>query len=195
MERISTNPRNPFFSSSMKCFSCMVSHLVYSMLKVSLLYAHDESPEVAFQRVSVHLRKVDEFHSHWGIKINLAKRCAICLLWEFQDLKLILNASKIRFNDNFKYFGVYFSKLLKFINHAYYCLEKANRLKGAFAKLLGSKCFPVGAKLLLYKVIIRTILLYPFPIWTTILKTVMRRMEMFEQNIIRKCIGKIYKSE
>ncbi|GBP03303.1 RNA-directed DNA polymerase from mobile element jockey [Eumeta japonica] len=45
----------------------------------SLLYAHDESPKVALQRVSLHLNKVDEFYSNWGIKINVAKSFAICL--------------------------------------------------------------------------------------------------------------------
>ncbi|GBP93968.1 Probable RNA-directed DNA polymerase from transposon BS [Eumeta japonica] len=33
----------------------------------SLLYAHDESPKMALQRVSLHLAKVDEFYSHWKI--------------------------------------------------------------------------------------------------------------------------------
>ncbi|KAI8114690.1 RNA-directed DNA polymerase from mobile element jockey [Lucilia cuprina] len=171
----------------------------------SLLYAHDESPQIALQHVKSHLEYVDEFYSHWGIKINTAKSNAICLrnasgkckytvVPESKNLELLLNGSEIIFKDSVKYLGVNFNKLSKFNNHVACNLEKANRVKGAFSKLFNSKSLPVKTKLLLYKVSIRPILLYAFPIWFTISKTMMRKMEIFERHILRKCIEKNYKA-
>lgn len=171
----------------------------------SLLYAHDESPLVALQRVSSHLQNTNEFYSSWGIKINAAKSNAICLrnasgkckytvVPESKSLRLTLDGNEIHFKDSIKYLGVNFNKLLKFNNHVKYNLAKANRVKGAFGRLFNSKFVPEKTKLLLYKVSIRPILLYAFPIWFSISKTAMKGMEIFERHIVRKCIAKNYKS-
>ncbi|GBP05954.1 RNA-directed DNA polymerase from mobile element jockey [Eumeta japonica] len=102
----------------------------------SLLYAHDESPKMALQRVSLHLAKVDEFYSHWGIKINVAKSSAICLrnasgkckytvVPESKELQLMLNGHEIQFKDNIKYLGVNFN--VWFIMFVEYLLLEALR--------------------------------------------------------------------
>lgn len=44
----------------------------------------------------------------------------------------------------------------------------------------------------MYKVAIRPILLYGFPIWFTISPIVAKELEVFERKILRKCINKHY---
>ncbi|KAI8128067.1 Zinc finger protein 271 [Lucilia cuprina] len=53
---------------------------------------------------------------------------------------------------------------------------------------------PRENKLLLYKVTIRSVLLYGFPIWFTISPIVAKELEIFERKILRKCINKHYVS-
>ena len=171
----------------------------------SLLYAHDESPVIALQRVTSHLNLVYNFYSSWGIKINASKSSAICLrnpsgkckytvVPESKRLRLLLHGNEILFKDSIKYLGVNFNKLFKFNKHVDQILKKANRVKGVFARLFNSKFLPIRSKLLLYKVSIRPILLYAFPIWFTISKTMMKKLEIFERHIVRKCIELNYKS-
>lgn len=167
----------------------------------SLIYAHDESPVNALRTVSSHLRHVKTYYSKWGIKINASKSKALCLrnasgkckrfvVPQSKILKLYLDGNEIKFENNFKYLGIHFDKLLKFNNHARYSLKKANGMKGALSCLFGNKYLPIETKLLLYKVSIRPILLYAFPIWFSISPTIMKQMEIFERGVIRKCIGK-----
>lgn len=85
----------------------------------SLLYTHDESPVSALQRISSYLQYVDEYYSHWGIKINTSKSHAICIrnasgkckytvVPESKNLKLTLNNTEIKIEDSMKYLGVNF---------------------------------------------------------------------------------------
>lgn len=171
----------------------------------SLLYAHDESPSVALQHVSSHLNRVKFFYSQWGIKINATKSKAICIrnasgkckytvVPESKQLELHLDGDEIEFTDNLKYLGVNFNHLLKFNRHADYNLERANRIKGAFSNLFNNKFLSVRTKLFLYKVSIRPVLLYAFTIWFNISPTTMKKLEVFERNIIRKCLGRNFQS-
>ena len=63
-----------------------------------------------------------------------------------------------------------------------------------FSSLLNSRYLPMSTKLLIYKVAIRPVLLYAFPIWFSISPTLAYELELLERNIIRKCIGKNYKT-
>lgn len=105
-----------------------------------------------------------------------------------------MNSNEIEFKDSFKYLGVHFNKLLKFNKHANFNLNKANRVKGAFSMLFNNKSLSQKTKLLLYKVSIRPVLLYAFSIWFSISPTVMRKMEIFERQIVRKCIEKNFQT-
>lgn len=49
---------------------------------------------------------------------------------------------------------------------------------------------PQNTKLLLYKVVIRSIITYGFPIWFTISPIVVNELEVFERKILRKCVNK-----
>lgn len=73
-------------------------------------------------------------------------------------------------------------------------LTRAKQIAGMFSNLFNSRHLPENTKLLLYKVAIRSILTYAFPIWFTISPTVARGFEVFERIIIRKCINMNFSS-
>ncbi|KAI8122535.1 hypothetical protein CVS40_6622 [Lucilia cuprina] len=63
-----------------------------------------------------------------------------------------------------------------------------------FSRLLNSTYFPKNTKLLLYKVAIRSVLTYAFPIWFSISPTVAKEIELLERNILRKCINRNFRN-
>lgn len=170
-----------------------------------LIYAHDKSPEIAMEKAAVHLRRIDEYYKTWGIKINEAKSRAVCVrnasgkcpnyvVPQSKRLELTLNGVSIPVESKVKYLGVTFDKLLKFNPHARGSLQKSKKILGSFSYLFNSKYLPQSTKLLLYKVAIRPVLIYGFPIWFTISPTVAKEMEILERKVLRKCINKHYQS-
>lgn len=170
-----------------------------------LIFSHDVSPAQALIKASTHLQTIHNFYKVWGIHINASKSEAICIrnasgkcpkfvVPESKRLHLNLDGTEIHFKDSLKYLGVTFDKLQKFNNHGRNLLTKAKRITGMFSRLLNSKYLPKNTKLLIYKVAIRSVLLYAFPIWFTISPTVAREMEVFERKILRKCINKNFSS-
>lgn len=170
-----------------------------------LIYAHDTSPSQALNKAALHLGVVNVFYQKWGIEINARKSEAICIrnasgkcprfvVPQSKSLQLSLNGVVIPFKNRMKYLGVVFSNLFKFNHHARTTLTKSKGICGMFSNLLNSKYLPVNTKLLLYKVAIRPILLYGFPIWFAISPSVARELEIHERKILRRCINKSYQN-
>lgn len=170
-----------------------------------LIYAHSTSPVQALSYAAAHLEIINDFYKTWGIKINAAKSEAICIrnasrkcprsvVPESKSLCTVLDGIEIPFKTSIKYLGINFNKLLKFNPHARSMLQKANQITGMFSRLFNSKHLPEKTKLLLYKVAIRPVLMYGFPIWFTISPIVAKELEIFERKILRKCIDKHYVS-
>mgnify|MGYP003440373521 CR=1 FL=1 len=63
-----------------------------------------------------------------------------------------------------------------------------------FSALLNSRHLPKNTKLLIYKVAIRSVLIYAFPIWFTVSPSVAKKLEIFERSVLRKCINKNFAS-
>lgn len=108
-----------------------------------------------------HLKLISEFYKTWGIRINAAKSEAICVRNasgkchrtvdpQSKKLKLILEGVEITFKNNIKYLGIGFDKLMKFNNQARTTLH-------TFSYTLYINHLPQNTKLLLYKVVIRSI--------------------------------------
>lgn len=170
-----------------------------------LIYAHDCSPVQALQKATFHLGKISEYYKKWGIKINAAKSEAICIrnasgkcpryvVPQSKSLQLTLDGIDIPFKSSLKYLGINFNKLFRFNNHARTALAKSKRICGMFSSLLNSKYLPENTKLLLYKVAIRPILIYGFPIWFAISPLVAKELEIHERKILRKCINKHFEN-
>lgn len=170
-----------------------------------MIYSHDESPHQALLKASSHLSKIYKFYKTWGIKINASKSEAICIrnasgkcpsfvVPESKLLQLYLDGVEIPFRSSINYLGVKFDKLLKFNNHGRNLLTKVKRITGMFSGLMNSKYLPQNTKLLLYKVAVRSSLVYAFPIWFTISPIVAKELEIFERRILRKCVNKNFES-
>lgn len=166
-----------------------------------MIYSHDVSPHQALNNAAFHLGLVSAYYKTWGIKLNASKSEAICIrnasgkcaryvVPQSKTLTLSLDDVEIPFKNTIKYLGITFDKLLKFNKHARSYLSKAKRVCGMFSTLMNSNYLASRTKLLLYKVAIRSVLIYGFPIWFTISPTVAGELEVLERKILRKCVNK-----
>lgn len=108
-------------------------------------------------------------------------------------MHITLDDIVIPFHDIIPYLGIHFNKLMKANNHAKTALQKSKRIASMFSGLMNNKHLPQNTKLQLYKVVIRPVLIYGFPIWFSISPTA-RDLKIFERKILRKCVGKIYEN-
>lgn len=170
-----------------------------------LIYAHNTSPIQALNNAALHLGRINMFYQTWGIKINARKSEAICIrnasgkcprhvVPESKSLRLSLDGVDIPFKSSLKYLGINFNILFKFNNHARAVLTKTKGICGMFSNLFNSKHLPENTKLLLYKVALRPILIYGFPIWFAISPSVAKELEIQERKILRKCVNKFYEN-
>lgn len=168
-----------------------------------MIYSNAISPIQALNNAAHHLGLISVFYKTWGININPGKSEAICIrnasgkcanfvVPQSKLLNLSLDGTDIPFKDTIKYLGINFDKLLKFNNHARSSLRKARAIAGMFSNLLSNKYLSKNTKLLLYKVAIRSVMVYGFPIWFSISPTVASELEKFERKVLRKCIGRNY---
>lgn len=171
----------------------------------SLIYASHKSPFSALELVKNHLSVIDDYYKSWGIKINPLKTEAICfrnasgkcpyyVVPQSKKLVLSLNGVNVQFKDKIKYLGITFNKLFKFNDHARIVKNKAIRIKGMFTKLLLNKHLNEKTKLLIYKVSIRSSILYGFPVWFTISPTVAYELEVLERSVLRFCINRNFET-
>lgn len=170
-----------------------------------LIYSHDTTPIQALNNTAIHLGKINVFYQKWGININARKSEAICIrnasgkcpryvVPQSKSLQLSLDGVNIPFKSSLKYLGIHFDNLFKFNKHARTAITKSKRICGMFSYLLNSKYLPENTKLLLYKVAIRPIMLYGFPIWFAMSPSVAKELEILERKILRKCIHKFYEN-
>lgn len=126
---------------------------------------------------------------------NASGKCSRTVVSQSKKLHLTLEGVEISFNTTMKYLGLTFDKLLKFNIHARTTLQKAKHISGMFSYLLNNKHLPQETKLLLYKVAIRSVLIYGFPIWFSISPIVAKELDIFERGILRKCTSMNYVSQ
>lgn len=145
---------------------------------------------------------IDSFYRKWGIKINTQKICFRNAAGKgprnvvrlSKTLNISLHGSVIPFRDKIKYLGVTFNKLFKFNQYGRNAKNKRLRIKVMFVKLFINRHLSQKAKLLIYKVCIRSAILYGFPVWFSISPTVMKELEILERSCLRLCINANYEN-
>lgn len=148
-----------------------------------LINSHDNSPIRALSNTSIDLEVISTYYKKWGIKISPRKSEVICMrnasgkcqrnvVPESKYLQLSLDGIDIPFKSSLKYLGINFGNLFKFNKHARKVLAKTKGISGMFSHLFNSIYLPQNKKLRLYKVAIRPILLYGFPIWFVLRRNV-----------------------
>lgn len=137
------------------------------------------------------LQKTETFYSKWKIKINSNKTQAI--LFPFNkspkrnpSILIQHDGHTVPFKDSVKYLGVYLDKKLIFKTHIELTTDKALRCFRSLYPLLSKKSrLNTDNKLLIYKTIIRPIMLYGSCVWGKAATTHIKRLQIMQNKALK----------
>lgn len=172
----------------------------------TIILASDTRPINALNKIKGKLPILVKYFDKWGLKINTAKCGITCFrnasgrghylaVKESKSLTLEINGNHIPLRDEMKYLGIHFHNRLLFNKHARKVLTKAKMVTVILKPLLQSKYMSANTKLLMYKTLIRPIIIYGFCTWFTISPIAAKELQSFERKILRFCCGKFRKPD
>lgn len=157
------------------------------------IYTSANRTKTICNRLQRALVSVNKYFSKWKISVNPDKTQAIIFPFNNQRKRTIttpikLNNTAITFSNPIKYLGVTFDAKLNFGAHIKNICAKASRCISSIYPLIGYKSkLNLGNKLLLFKTIVRPLLIYASPIWSSAANCHIKKLQI-QQNRCLKII-------
>jgi hypothetical protein len=134
----------------------------------SAIYSSAKDAEKIIQNIQAHLNKIQKLGEKWQITSNPHKSTAV--LFTNQRLKtpsnLKLYGNSLPWSPNIKYLGVILDRKLTWNPHITFKLQQGyQRLKVIYSLINRQTTFSWRCYLMLYKPILRPLLLYAVPVW------------------------------
>ena len=155
------------------------------------IYAHSFNAQVATKQVQIHLDMILQFAKQWKIKINNTKTEYFIFSKKFTNLKVYetLKVDGVKIQPSklaVKYLGVYLDKTLSFIPHVNNIIKKGNGAIRLLYPLLNKYSqLSQKNKKLLYTAVIRPILTYAAPVWSSISATQVLKIQRMQNKCLR----------
>ncbi|KAI8123515.1 putative RNA-directed DNA polymerase from transposon X-element [Lucilia cuprina] len=136
----------------------------------------------------------NKYFNKWKIKINPIKTQAIIFPFNKSPKRLarrplLIGNNAINIQNDVKYLGVTLDKKLIFKRHINEICRKATKAFRALWPLLNKRsCLNMKNKNLLFKSVIRPILTYACPVWSTAANCHLNRLQVIQN----KCLKMIY---
>lgn len=154
------------------------------------IYSSSWSKKVAIKNVQEHFNVILEHFYNWKIKINEAKTELVIFSKKTKKVDippLSVNNEIINPKRSAKYLGVILDDKLNFSQHVQSIHSKAQKIKGMLHHLICKKsALSVKNKLLLYKTLIKPVILYASPIWGYTCKTNINKLQIIQNKILRQ---------
>lgn len=135
------------------------------------IYTSSKNPKKIIDKLTESTNYLTSYCKLWKIKLNSAKTQAAYFTrrrsprWLPQD-NLIINGNAIAWGNEIKYLGIFLDKLLTFQRQSEFAAERALKYIKILYPLINRKSkFSVQNKILLYKTIFQSILLYGCSVW------------------------------
>lgn len=138
---------------------------------------------------------LQSYFDSWKIKINPSK--SQCIFFSkrrspryLPTTDLNIRNSNIAWSDNVKYLGVVLDRKLLFSSHIEYVLQKTEKMFKIFYSILNRRSrMNLKNKLILYKVALRSILLYCCPVWTNCAFTHRKRIQVMQNKFLKTILN------
>lgn len=160
-----------------------------------LLHTASMSPVIASRRINNHLEEVYQYYSKWKIKPNSEKSSAIVFTGSRKDrpkgyhdelVHITMNNIHIPTTNRLKYLGITFSSNISFIEHVKTIRAKVFTSTAQLSAILRRhNTLNTAIKVQCYKQLIRPIISYAFPIWSSISSHQMEIIRMLERSVLR----------
>jgi Reverse transcriptase (RNA-dependent DNA polymerase) len=156
------------------------------------VYCTSEDPDVITRELQTALNRINEYFSIWKVKANASKTQSVFFTRKrtraLPTYNLTLNGANIEWSNEAKYLGVTLDKRLTFKSHIQKTLEKIQKLIRILYPLINQRSrLDRKNKLLIYKTIFSSIMLYASPVWDACALSHLRLLQT-QQN---KCLKMI----
>lgn len=157
------------------------------------IYRSSSNKKYALDKVQTTLNNFLEFFNKWKIKINESKTELIFFTKRFkkikkgeENLELKINNVCIKPSNVVKYLGMLLDDKLTHKQHIEKACSKAYQIKNLWYPLIRAKSkLSIKNKILLYKAMIKPILLYASPIWSNAAKSSITKIQRVQNKILR----------
>lgn len=155
------------------------------------LYTAARSSNTIVKRLNVALLILQEYFARWKIKTNEGKTQAIIFPFNRRRVRtptipLMIGQNPIELNDSVNYLGVVFDKMLLFNHHITNAINKTNKCFRALFPMIAAKSkLSTPNKLLIFTAVLRPIMSYGCPAWTSAATTHLNRMDVMQNKILK----------
>lgn len=137
-------------------------------------------------QLQAHIDLLEHFFTCWRIKVNPNKSHAVYFSKKrIQPPPLLLYGDPIPFCRDVKYLGVILDSQLTWQKHIENVVRKFYKAKNDLAHLLHSKDMSIGNKMLLYKTVLRPILLYSAPVFGQAANCHIQKLQTLQNKTLR----------
>lgn len=143
---------------------------------------------LAVKRVKEHFEEITKFFHKWKIKTNVNKTELIVFSRKRKEKvqPITLENEVIEPKNVVKYLGMYLDSKLSFTEHIKKTKAKAIASKSNLYNLLNKRSsLSTENKMIIFKMLIRPVLLYAAPIWSNTYKSNIQKLEAEQSKILR----------
>lgn len=166
----------------------------------TVIYTITKNIKQAKNDLNQYLQKIANYVKCWKLKLNKQKTELISIVGNCKDLsrstrkqaqniELQIENTTIKKCKTVKYLGIVLASNFKFIEHINYTLQKVNSAKAQLKSAFNNKYMNQNVKSLLYKQLIRPIMLYACSCWMQVSSNQIERLRRAERWFLRKITG------
>lgn len=154
----------------------------------SAIYSSSDKIENVIVNIQNHLDEIQKWAKKWKIVLNPTKSTAVIFTLRrpknYNNLKL--NGQNITWSPNIKYLGVILDKKLTWNPHISSKLQQGyQRLRILYPLINRQTSLSWKCSLLLYKQIIRPLILYAVPVWGKCAPTHINKIQVLQSKVLR----------
>lgn len=160
------------------------------------IYAHSFNAQVATKQTQIHTSMISAYAKKWKIKINNSKTEHLVFARKFTNTKVFepLRVEGMRVEpavNAVKYLGVSLDKRMSFVNNTKSLVNKGHKAIRVLYPLLNRNSkLSVQCKKLIYTAIIRPTLTYAAPVWCSMAKTSLLKIQRIQNKCLRLVLNK-----
>ncbi|KAJ4428059.1 hypothetical protein ANN_24073 [Periplaneta americana] len=153
----------------------------------TLAYTTHRNADLAIGRLQRHVHLLEEWFQHWRLTVNTMKSQVIAFsrTRSVPQTKLTLYGTALEFQDSVKYLGIHLdSRLLWHTNIANIRAKTIARMVQLYP-LLKTRALSTSKKVTIYKLLIRSVLLYGSTVWGYAPKTTLDPIRVVQNKVLR----------
>lgn len=150
--------------------------------------ASDKTPEIASQKLQVHLDKIDQWLEKWRIKASVTKSVQITFTLRKGDCPPVtMRGEPLPNETSVKYLGLHLDRRLTWENHIKKKRKEADIRWNSLQWLIGRKStLTLNNKLLIYKAVIKPVWTYGIQLWGSASNSNLEILQRFQNKVLRQ---------